>query len=940
MGSVFYPNKHKLTIQNPNPCHTEGVARSISKSKSASRDISRSRAQYDKNSVITDNDSISVIASERSERGTSPQLRSGDLAHKREWAQLCKQNLYPQCAKHTFDKSNKIDCHDSTLRAESRNDDGRVDCYKSANADSRDDGNPYWVKYFTNSCNDKSTHPLAPSAREGEIKNDKATMEGIYNIKPTASSNNTNPQKYIKLAQIDSIRTDFVQIDFTKTAAESIQIDSTQTHSNQEYEQLQAKDLGKVTASAPKIQPRDNILDTESKNVIIIDKNDLQQKGYTNLEQALQHQPSITLTPAANGQSQIDIRGQGLDASKSIKIFINGVPINPNDTGYGASRNGFALNGTNPFNLVDINDIESIEVLPGGVAVLYGGGTRGGVVNIVTKKPSKDYARVSLEGIAYEAKNALSGKASVGGGAKIKDKVFLSANASYAYKNGLRPSEYTKNAYASLQTYYQINDKHRLDFNANYSKSYQFFAGYNNKFSTGTQEKSISQMKAERYATPTQATSNGMVEQDLGSASLKYIADFRESLQFSALAFYSFSDFLFPDIAGDPSSAGANITGTNSTHNTGLFAKIKHSTKSNKLFVGLDNNVEISQANSGSSDKRGGVRYSGALYVLDSFMPSKYFSLTGGARGEVVHYDVSRTAVTAFQGQPPSVTVQISTQTQKDTKANYAFELTPAFHYGESGSVYAKGEVGFISPSVAQIVNAVSQSTNTKELANANIKPEQYFTGEIGWRDEFRFSSIMMSAYYTHSFNEIRYIYQTAVRNFYNLGETQRFGFEFVGRQRLFGEILTLQESINVNYSNVLKGRDNTANFNNNSTAASDASQEGKQIPYVPLTKVSILANLQALKVGKHRLNVFYNNSYYGQSVDNNYAVMNKGGYVLGDIGLTYGYGGFSVSAGVRNLYDSFYVAYQASSNQSNTRTYLAGEGRNYYLTLKYEFCP
>ncbi|MGX3045583.1 hypothetical protein [Helicobacter sp. T3_23-1056] len=46
-GWVFYPNTHKRSIQNPNPCHTEGVARSISKSKNVSRDISRSRAQYD-----------------------------------------------------------------------------------------------------------------------------------------------------------------------------------------------------------------------------------------------------------------------------------------------------------------------------------------------------------------------------------------------------------------------------------------------------------------------------------------------------------------------------------------------------------------------------------------------------------------------------------------------------------------------------------------------------------------------------------------------------------------------------------------------------------------------------------------------------------------------------------------------------------------------------
>ena len=707
------------------------------------------------------------------------------------------------------------------------------------------------------------------------------------------------------------------------------------TQSNQDdlstttnYDNLQAKDLGKVSASAPKRE-------YDRENAIFIGKEDLTNKGYADLEQALSHQASITLTPSANGQKQIDIRGQGLDAIKSVKTYINGVPINLNDTGYGASRNGFALNGANPFNLIDINDIESIEVLAGGGSVLYGSGTRGGVVNIITKKPSKNYGRVSLEGVAYQAKEVLSGKASVGGGYNIKDKAFVSANVSYAYKNGLRPREYTKNAYASLQAQYQISEKHKLDFSANYAKSYQFFAGYNNKFISGTQEKSIAQMKQERYSTPTQATSNGVVMQDLVQASLRYTADFSKSLGFSALGFYSFSDFAFPDLSGDPASANANITGTNSNHNAGIFLKLKHSTANNKLYVGLDNNVEISSANSGSSDKREGMRYSGGVYLLDSLMLTKYFSLTGGARGEVVYYDVSRTAVTSFSGMNSFVS---SVGSDKETKANYAAEITPAFHYGEAGTVYAKGEIGFISPSVAQIINAISITRTSKEFAKSNIKPEQYFTGEIGWRDEFLFSSFSASAYYTHSFNEIRYIYQTAVRNFFNLGETQRFGFEFVGKQWLFDKILSLQESINVNYSNVLKGRDETAAFNANAIGATDASQEGKQIPYVPIVKVSLLANVQAIKLGKHSLNIFYNNSYYGQQVDNNYALMNRGGYVLGDIGFTYGYGGFSISVGVRNVYDSFYVAYQSSSSMANTRTYLAGEGRSYYLAGKWEF--
>ena len=67
---------------------------------------------------------------------------------------------------------------------------------------------------------------------------------------------------------------------------------------------------------------------------------------------------------------------------------------------------------------------------------------------------------------------------------------------------------------------------------------------------------------------------------------------------------------------------------------------------------------------------------------------------------------------------------------------------------------------------------------------------------------------------------------------------------------------------------------------------------------------------------------------------------MNKGGYVLGDIGLNYKYKNFALSAGVRNVYDSFYVSYQRSSigtNNAITRRYLAGEGRNYFLEAKIE---
>ena len=136
-------------------------------------------------------------------RGTSPQLQSSDLAHKREWVQLCKQN--PQvtiCHTEVSQKPKYLN----------------TDCHEFASANSRNDGNPYWDKDFTNSRNDKSTHPLlSPSAREGEI------------IQNNEISTKINQQKYIKLAQVDSIRTDFVQAYLPQEITTS-KIDSTQKH--------------------------------------------------------------------------------------------------------------------------------------------------------------------------------------------------------------------------------------------------------------------------------------------------------------------------------------------------------------------------------------------------------------------------------------------------------------------------------------------------------------------------------------------------------------------------------------------------------------------------------------------------------------------------------------------------------------------------------------
>lgn len=111
----------------------------------------------------------------------------------------------------------------------------------------------------------------------------------------------------------------------------------------------------------------------DTKQVIVLNKQDIQQKGYTTLSDALNDIPSINV--GATGTGDIDIRGQGSDQStRNIQVMLDGAPIttminHPLKTNY---------------DIVPIEQVEKIEIIPGGGSVLYGSGAAGGVINITT----------------------------------------------------------------------------------------------------------------------------------------------------------------------------------------------------------------------------------------------------------------------------------------------------------------------------------------------------------------------------------------------------------------------------------------------------------------------------------------------------------------------------------------------------------------------------
>ena len=130
----------------------------------------------------------------------------------------------------------------------------------------------------------------------------------------------------------------------------------------------------------------------QSLGVSRISKDDIDKRPVANdISEFVRTMPGVNLTGnTATGQRgnkrQIDLRGMG---PENTLILIDGKPVNSRQSERISMRGERNTRGDS--NWVPVEEIESITVLRGPAATRYGSGAMGGVVNIVTKKVSKEF---------------------------------------------------------------------------------------------------------------------------------------------------------------------------------------------------------------------------------------------------------------------------------------------------------------------------------------------------------------------------------------------------------------------------------------------------------------------------------------------------------------------------------------------------------------------
>lgn len=459
-------------------------------------------------------------------------------------------------------------------------------------------------------------------------------------------------------------------------------------------ESNEAINLQKVVVSATGFEQD---ADSNLRNVISIEGKDLQNKGYVSLESALERISGISFVNFGLGRN-IDMRGQGNKSNIAVKVMIDGRAINVLDNSHGVT----------PLDSINLDNVERIEIIPGGGSVLYGSGTRGGVINIITKKQKSDAFAINLKSSAYDH-GGLGGNLGINGAKQINENLAFSFDIQSFNLDGYQEGYNEKGYFINTKTYIDINDNSDLTLGYNYFKSKNTSSGY--------------LTKAQAQSDPTQkGNSDNITQINRPEISLDYHYYFDDTWEFNLEAFWQNQKINYLKDVSTMSYRGMSLpvyqngSGFEDTL-TGISLKNKLNYANNSYFIfgyefanhdakrtsiiHYDVNTNGFQMSHTMTTLMDMTKQSHSIFALDSHEFNDIFSISGGARYEYSLYNTNRnyTSNMIISSVPrPSTPELFSTD---DTSHNFAFEITPNFKYSDTGKLYIKYERGFVSPSPA-----------------------------------------------------------------------------------------------------------------------------------------------------------------------------------------------------------------------------------------------
>ncbi len=647
-------------------------------------------------------------------------------------------------------------------------------------------------------------------------------------------------------------------------------------------------------------------------SLAVIDQDRIESAKMHNIKEAIEGTPGVLINSKSGGYDvRLMIRGAGQKANygvREIMVLRDGVPMTDPDS---FSR----------FDFIDTQDIERIEITKG-PGSLYGSGSAGGTIQIISKSVFDDRAnRIRISG---GNDGAQSYNLRYSGEVNEDNSLALTVSRRVLDNDWRAWNQFDTNQ-VSLKHGVILEDGSPLETEISYSEANMQLPG---------------SMSAEQFETFKQ-TGEQTDNQDAWKHSGRYskIWFFNSRLEkevgdwlFKPRVYMNSWEHFHPVTGAINDNPGTNVFGTDLEFSRqhqafgaqadlvfGFTARLDSTDESKKYAYGDVRTLPNGRIIATLSDRRGELLETEAsdislygVYLQETLRPAPNWSIDAGFRLDKANFDIQTEEYRRYdyaRGTYADGAGTVSTDknfTLFSPRLGVTYTLTPQIN------AYAV---------VAQSDQLPSESEIQK---NADLNASQARNIEIGLKGRARAWSFDLSLYHTEVSDEIVATIQNGETLFQNAGKTLKDGLEFSGRLNLsqnlwLGAGYAYSDYRFDNYQEVSRGR--ILDYN------------GKQLPYVPRQQYNLSAGYNHASGFKARLQANSWGSYYLDNANSE----KYGGYdFVTNLMLAYERGAHSLSLNVDNLFDKRYAVEVKKGN--NKTYYAAGAPRSVMLSYAYQF--
>ena len=659
-------------------------------------------------------------------------------------------------------------------------------------------------------------------------------------------------------------------------------------------------------------------------NVKVVTRDEIENSSSNTIPQVLSQIGGLRVTglnsSALNLDASVDMGGYGPTGNSTTVILVDGIRINPIDS------------GSVDWESIPIDSIERIEILQGGASVQYGNGAVGGVINIITNGGKKNINQASS---TYGTWGTLINNAIF---KNTADKTTYQISANTSNTNGWRPNT-AANAYSvDAKISQDLGGSDRIYVDAYYGYTNSQIAspvvglvGSGNPLSVNPQNagnnattnnsgfrQGLTKTLSEAYVVELDTSYNN-------KTSFFYTpqADYFTSLDFNSPNYGYAGSAMNSKLQGWQLSVSprlkANFDGVGTTIFGYDFSKANQagSDSYSPLSQGIiltnqndvNNNPFGSYYNNLTHNSQNATQINNSLYAMQKVPLGKIVEASGGFRRQVQQASTTNTSITAANG----------TASNTQQYAANAGDIALNANYLPGQRIYAKWNQSFRFPNIDEYWGFAYDANGVgTTVFNGILQPQTTQTYEIGGNWSIWNSRITSSIFKSMTQNEISYNPSTGY-NYNSIYQTNRGGI-------LFDVASNITQSFNIG----LGGKYQKSYYANGPYA-------GNAIPIVPDTLLNARANYLITSGWTVGGVVNYVSNQHYDAGPNNYSeapVMPA--YVVGDIFTSYKFQAVEARLTVKNVGNAQYSSYGGVSSFSGNHFYYPSEPRSVFLTLKY----